>query len=347
MTTCIKRSFYYTARGDFFKSKIAAALLGYIQILPLFRREEGKGLMFKNNETFANCIKVFKRNGAVSIFSEGLSENKWELRPLRKGTARLAFEAWNNPEVGDKLKVVPIAIHYSSWLKMHPVVYVEFLENIEKKSFDGIKEPAIQLKQFNEKLTTIIADNCVVIDNSSAASVQNKVVGFILKNLDNGVAVAKIFQNKYLTSGNEKFKANYFSLSDFLSKENITYYNESTVGLVSFLFACILYSLGFILNAVPYYLTKLIVRAGTKGNDFHDSMLYCLPIVIYPVYLIFLFFIIKNNINIWFALSFTILALFGASEYEWAKRTIYCFLNREKLKTVRELFNKLSETSNG
>lgn len=347
MTTCIKRDFYYTARGDFFKSRIAATLLDYLQILPLFRRKEGKELMYKNNETFSNCIKVFKRNGAVSIFSEGISENKWELRPLRKGTARLAFEAWNNPDVGDKLKVVPIAVHYSSWLKIHPVVYVEFLENIEKKSFNNISEPAIQLKKFNEKLTNILSEKCVIVDNSSATSIQNKVIGFVLKNVSNGASVAKFFQNKYFTAGNEKFKTNYFSLSEFLTKENITYYNESKAGIISFLFSCILYSFAFILNAIPYYLTKTIVRIGTKSNDFHDSMLYCLPLVIYPIYLVFSFLILKSNFNFWIALSFIILALMGASEYEWAKRTIFCFLKKEKLKIVREMFNRLSQTGNG
>ena len=124
MTTCAQRPLYYTARGDFFKSRIASALLRYIHILPIFRKEEGKEYLHKNEETFSDCIEIFKKNGALVIFSEGISENKWELRPLRKGTARLAFEAWNNSDIGDKLKIVPVSIHYSSWLKMSPVVYV-------------------------------------------------------------------------------------------------------------------------------------------------------------------------------------------------------------------------------
>ena len=54
MTICVGRSLYYTARGDIFNSKIASALLGSIQILPVFRREEGKENLYKNSNIVFN-----------------------------------------------------------------------------------------------------------------------------------------------------------------------------------------------------------------------------------------------------------------------------------------------------
>ena len=347
MTTCIKRSFYYTARGDAFKSKTAAGLLDYIQILPLYRREEGKELMHKNNDTFSNCLKIFKKNGAVSIFSEGISENEWALRPLRKGTARIAFEAWNNPEIGDRLKVVPVVIHYSSWLKICPRVYIEFLENIEKKSFEGITENGTLNKLFNEKLNLLLSEKCVIVDKSDAASVQNKMVGFLLKNFNDGTKTARRIQDKYLTEGNEKFKTDYFTLSEFLVKENITYYRKSAVGVITFIFSSLVFVFAYLLNALPYFISKSIARKTTKGNDFHDSVLYCTLLLIYPVYLIAFFFILKIYASLWLGISFVAVSLICAALYEGAKRNINCFFKKEKLKTAKQLLNQLFETSNG
>ncbi len=223
MTTVVKRPLHYTARGDFFKSKIAAKLLDFINILPVFRKEEGRELMHKNDETFSYCIEVFKKNGSVIIFSEGISENKYELRPLRKGTARLAFDSWNNPKVGARLKVVPVAIHYSSWLKICPKVNVEFLKNIEKSEFEGIEEQGILNKNFNDKLKSILNEKCITVDKSQDIASQNKVIGFSIKNYINGVDYVNKLQKRFHLTDDKTFKSNYKALSDFLIKENINY----------------------------------------------------------------------------------------------------------------------------
>ena len=350
MTTCAKRPLYYTARGDFFKSKIANALLRFINILPVYRREEGKELMHKNTETFSDCIEIFKKNGALVIFSEGISENKWELRPLRKGTARLAYEAWNNPVIGDKLKVVPVAIHYSSWLKIHPVVYVEFLPNIEKKHFPDSEESGMFNKKFNELLKAILTGRCIMIDESGDGVAQNKIIGFFLKNYLNGAISAKKLQNKYATSEAPEFKLNYKSFADFLLKENINYdlkFTSSIMNIINLIGWLIVFPVAWICNFIPYYLCKTIVRKATKGNDFHDSLLYCVLLIIYPLYLIALFAVICAYKD-WIAGIIVIfLATYSAYYSEAAKRYILCFFKRKQLVIVKEKFKLLFEKDNG
>lgn len=346
MTTCAKRPLYYTARGDFFKSKIASVLLHFINILPVYRREEGRELMYKNNETFSYCIELFKKNGALVIFSEGLSENKYELRPLRKGTARLAFEAWNNPDIGNRLKVVPVAIHYSSWLKICPRVYVEFLENIERKSFSGITESGLFNRKFNEKLKSIFTSKCIMVNKSGDVALQNRLVGYLLKNFSNGVELAKKIEDRFLAPENATFKTNYNRLAEFLSKENISYYKEPEIGIISFSFSILAFSAAYILNALPYLLSKFIVRRATKENDFHDSLFYCVLWLVYCIYIIILFSVFSIYLSLWSGISIVILAVLSASVYEASKRNIQCFLKRDKLKTVKQLLNQLFETNN-
>lgn len=347
MTTCVKRSLHYTARGDFFKSKIASSLLHFINILPVYRKEEGKYLLSKNTETFADCIEIFKENGAIIIFAEGLSENKWELRPTRKGTARLAFEAWDNPEIGDKLKIVPVAIHYSSWLKMFPVFSIEFLENIERHSFADITESGLFNRKFNERLTTILSNKCIIVDKTGDAVSQNKIIGFILKNIPNGASFAKKLQDNHLTLSGKAYESNYKALADFLNKENINYDSLSSFQLFLLLPSLLIVLIAYIYNLVPLYLCKFIAWKATKGNDFYDSLLYCILMVIYPLFGITMFCVIINHSGLWVGIANVFLATLGAYFYEDSKRVLLSFLKRKKLKEVHQMLSQLSETSNG
>lgn len=346
LTTSTHRPLYYTARGDFFKSKIAARLLRYINILPVFRKEEGIKYLNKNNETFSGCIEILKKNGAVIIFSEGVCENEWDLRPLRKGTARLAHKAWNETDIGDKLKIVPVAIHYSSWLKTRPRVYIEFLENIDRKYFSDITEEGLFNKKFNEILKNILSGKCITVDKSTGIEVQNKITGFILKNFNNGNILAKKIQDKYLSSGNDILKANYNKLSEFLIKEKINYYKKHNVGVTRFLFSVPAFLIARISNALPYFISKFIVWKATKGNAFYDSLIYCILWLVYSIYLLVLFLIAVVYFNFWAGIFIVLLITASASIYEASKRNINCFLKKNKLKLVHQMLNALLEAGN-
>ena len=87
LATLFKAPVFSLARGDAFKTKPIAAILNYLNILPVYRQRDGAKNLHRNYNTFDACIEIFKKNGVVLIFSEALSENEWKLRPLKKGTA--------------------------------------------------------------------------------------------------------------------------------------------------------------------------------------------------------------------------------------------------------------------
>ena len=97
-------------------------------MLPVYREKEGTENLQLNYHTFNDCINIFKKNGIVLIFSEALCENEWHLRPLKKGTARLAATAWQKDI---PLKILPVGINYSSFNLFGKNVHVNFGEFIE------------------------------------------------------------------------------------------------------------------------------------------------------------------------------------------------------------------------
>lgn len=112
IASLFKRPVYSLARGDVFKNKWVRALLRSLKMLPVYRTSEGVENMEHNYSTFDACKKIFKQNGIVLIFSEGRCINEWHLRPLMKGTARLALSSWSD---GIPLKVLPTGINYQSF----------------------------------------------------------------------------------------------------------------------------------------------------------------------------------------------------------------------------------------
>ena len=139
LCSTFKKPIYSLARGDAFKNNFVNKILRSLKMFPVYRVSEGVENLEKNYKTFDDCINVFKQNGIVLIFSEGKCVNEWNLRSLKKGTARLAMAAW---EQGIPLKVIPLGINYNSFTSFGKNVQLNFgeiitLQNIGFKTTDS------------------------------------------------------------------------------------------------------------------------------------------------------------------------------------------------------------------
>ncbi len=149
LCSLFNRPVYSLARGDAFKNKFFAKILYHLKMFPVYRVSEGVENMDENYKTFDACKKIFKQNGTVLIFSEGRCINEWHLRPLKKGTARLAISSW---EEGIDLTVLPVGINYNSFTKFGKNIHLNFGEPINKEQIDFKNSHGNAIKQFNETL---------------------------------------------------------------------------------------------------------------------------------------------------------------------------------------------------
>ena len=132
LATIFKSPVYSLARGDAFKNKFIEKILRALKMFPVYRISEGAENLEENYSTFDECIKVFRKNGIVLIFSEGACVNEWYLRPLKKGTARLVLKAW---EQDISLKILPTGINYSSFSRFGKNVILNFGEIMSREHF--------------------------------------------------------------------------------------------------------------------------------------------------------------------------------------------------------------------
>jgi 1-acyl-sn-glycerol-3-phosphate acyltransferase len=149
LTTLFDRPIRSLARGDAFQHPYLNKFLRWLNLLPVYRTSEGVHNLGHNYTTFDACHDTFEQDGIVLIFSEGWCENEWHLRPLKKGTARLATTTWQN---GVPLRVLPVALNYSSFKWFGKTVHLNFGNIISYRQFNPGLTDGKLLLDFNEQL---------------------------------------------------------------------------------------------------------------------------------------------------------------------------------------------------
>jgi hypothetical protein len=151
------------ARGDAFKNKWVSTLLHWLKMFPVYRVSEGVENLNNNYETFENCKNIFRQQGIVLIFSEGKCINEWHLRPLKKGTARLAISSW---EENIPLQVLPVGINYSSFRRFGKNVFINFGEIITQEDIDIHAADGTRYQLFNNRLQSGLSSLVFEIERS-------------------------------------------------------------------------------------------------------------------------------------------------------------------------------------
>ncbi len=163
VATLFKSPVYSLARGDAFAGNTITKILKALHMLPVYRVSEGVENLEHNYTTFNECQKLFEQNKAVLIFSEGRCINEWHLRPLKKGTARLALTAWQHKI---PLTVLPVGINYSSFRKFGKNISINFGEPIRETDIVEEHTTGKAINEFNEKLNAQLQNLVYEINNN-------------------------------------------------------------------------------------------------------------------------------------------------------------------------------------
>ncbi len=193
-------------------------------MLPIYRLSEGAENLGHIYATFDACQEIFRQNGIVLIFSEGGSTNEWHLRPLKKGTARLAITAWlqNIP-----LEIIPAGINYSSFRKFGKAILLNFGNSITK-----------------ERLTAGISDNKAITEFNEILKNELQKLVYEIEDTDE-IKRKKIFQvpssafQKFILfipamAGYAVHLPLYYAIHGFIYKRAHDHYDSIMLGLLFF-----------------------------------------------------------------------------------------------------------------
>lgn len=126
----LEQPIHTLTRGDVFRKKAAAFWLRQINLIPVFRGSEGRQYLKNHDVTAQESHDALKQGDAVVVFSEGICVNEWRLRPLGKGTARMAYKIWYGDDALKSMKVIPTGLNYENFRGPGKRVFLRFGEAI-------------------------------------------------------------------------------------------------------------------------------------------------------------------------------------------------------------------------
>jgi len=148
----LKRETHFLARSDVFNSPLKLWILSQFKMMPIYRLQEGAENLGKNKETFEKCHAVFRKGGAILMFSEGLCIQELRLRPLKKGTARIAMEYSKD---GSPLTIIPTGLNYLKPTKFREGIMVSMDKPFNAADFatEYNENTSKGIQSFNKRLT--------------------------------------------------------------------------------------------------------------------------------------------------------------------------------------------------
>lgn len=173
-----KRAIYFLARADIFSNKFLVWFFDQVHMRPIYRPRDGADYVEKNERIFEEVNNWLLSKKAVLIFSEGSCEVVKRLRPLKKGTVRMGFKAW---EDGADVHIVPTGINYTYHYGMRNDVLISYGKPMRLEDYRASFEenPSKAYREANRDLFKRIQEELIVIDKpeNEAVAEQMLVVG--------------------------------------------------------------------------------------------------------------------------------------------------------------------------
>lgn len=163
--TTLKQQPIFLARADIFKPGLLTRFLNFVKMMPVYRIRDGYENLGKNEEVFDRCTEILRTGHSLCMFPEGNHGDKRYFRPLKKGLARIAFEAEDQCDFKLGLKIVPCGIDYSNYENVRGRLTVSYADPITITDLKEVyrTDPQKALKELNNRIRIHIEPHMIEI----------------------------------------------------------------------------------------------------------------------------------------------------------------------------------------
>jgi len=237
--------------------------------MPIYRIRDGFSEVRKSSQIIKNCVALLKQDEAILIFPEGNHNLKFNLRPLQKGIARIAFGDPDQSLIVN-LIIIPVGVQYENHSAWRGRVLVTYGDPIAVGDFskeyqnDPRKGTNLLLEKVHSQMKQLIVD---IPENNYQETykkwLERKEVHYDLeKQLKSDQTIIRsITDNSSQHVMGTKAK---FSLGKL-------FYIITNLVLVTIL-------------SIPLLLIKIFISIFIKDVGFAGSMKFLLWLAVYPVF---------------------------------------------------------------
>jgi 1-acyl-sn-glycerol-3-phosphate acyltransferase len=167
---CINfRQTVFLARSDIFKKSTINKILTYFKILPVYRIRDGYSNLQLNDDVFRKTLDVLRNRNGIGIFPEGNHFGQRRLRPLKKGIARIAFQAEDATNNELKIQIIPVGLTYSNYINLRSKLLIRLGQPIDvSKHLDLYRQnPAQAYNALIEDIEAGLKTEMIQIDDEA------------------------------------------------------------------------------------------------------------------------------------------------------------------------------------
>ncbi len=124
----------FMVRGDMFEKPFMNWFLRSTHQIPIFRFSDGFAKMKENQSSLMEATATLNQGGSIMLFAEGSTEALMRCRPIQKGTAKMAFQTFEEYP-NKELVILPVGINFSNWRDPGNEVIVSIGESFDAKPY--------------------------------------------------------------------------------------------------------------------------------------------------------------------------------------------------------------------
>lgn len=378
-------SVFFMTRADVF-TPLAKPFLWACQMLPIHRQHDGGDTREKNNKSFDQAAKVLKYNRSLLIFGEGFTDDVFirRLKPVKKGAAKIGFEALVKLEWKKNIYVAAVGSNYSKPNQMRSDLLIstseEFLLNDYREMYE--ENPNKAITQVTRRIEQMMRDQITHVQDKTQAEFHEQMMmltrrGMNADSFDRSIPLERRWRysqrlanwlNEQNVEEDEKLSklkediAAYFKLIKRMRIEDKYVYWKQTnpkgerTKEVLMMIALFPFAILGLIHCGPwYFLVKRFVEKSFRRKVFWGSVKLVagkilIGLVNLPVIWLFYYFVYESW---WLAIAYYFaIGLFGLAAYMWFRYLKYFktkgAINKAKMdafiKKRKELVERLSET---
>ncbi|QHT67760.1 glycerol acyltransferase [Rhodocytophaga rosea] len=328
IASILPQQVYFLTNGSVFKNPVIGWLLGKMNMIPIYRKQDVEGQTPDNRASFAKCFDFLANKGTLLIFPEGSSVNERRLRKLKTGTARIALgaEAEHNFNLG--IQILTIGLNYSDPVHFRSELFVNVDKPILVKSFaeSYLKDPYEAVNQLTEQLRQRLESHLIITRDeeedklvqdiemvykdrlTDVLDVDSEAEEFLLtQHIVEAIRYFESNQPEKLTTIRQKMADYTLNLkrlrlqdSAFAAEKQKNNLLSVIASLVYIVFGFPLYLYGLLHNYIPYIIPSKVARLITKDEVYMAPIMMTTGIFSFSVcYAILITFFHRFTGHIW------------------------------------------------
>lgn len=127
----------FLARADVFNRPSIAKILNFCKIMPIYRQRDGRENLGENSAIFDESAKLVSLGFPVTLFPEGRHQEGHYLGQVKKGFARIAFDAAERNGFPEDMWIVPVGNHYEEYFSLRSRLCISYGKPIRLSDYYG------------------------------------------------------------------------------------------------------------------------------------------------------------------------------------------------------------------